>query len=95
MEKYLRQNCEEDSNDLHSSGLVFALEIMICSVAMPVIEPEQIRALLREIRDYIETNGYYLWLINNFFQKVRDRLPSQIRELVTVMDELIINELIW
>lgn len=95
MEKYLRQNCEEDSNDLHSSGLVYALEIMICSVAMLVIEPEQVRALLREIREFIETNGYYLWLINNFFQKVRDRLPSQIRELVTVMDELIINELIW
>lgn len=91
MDKYLKQNSEEDSNDLHSSGLVYALEIMICSISVPVIEPEKVRVLLSSIREYIVTNGYYLWLINNFFQKVRDRLPSQIRELVIIMDELILN----
>lgn len=37
MDKYLKQNSEEDSNDLHSSGLVYALEIMICSISVPAI----------------------------------------------------------
>jgi hypothetical protein len=43
----------------------------------------------------IITDGYYLWMVNAFFLKIADRLPSQLRHMANILEEIILYELIW
>jgi hypothetical protein len=52
---------------------------MICSLNEGAVDGERVRMSLENIRQMIITDGYYLWMVNAFFLKIADRLPSQLR----------------
>jgi hypothetical protein len=74
---------------------VYSLLIMVCSLEETALDGERVRTNLCAIREMVVTNGYYLWLVNSFFLRIADRLPSQLREMTNIIDDIIINELIW
>jgi hypothetical protein len=96
-EKYLRQegSGEGEESNHYSALLAYSLLIMVCSLAETAVDGERVRRGLGSIRQMIITNGYYLWLVNSFFLRISDRLPSQLREMANILDDIILNELIW
>lgn len=49
-----------------------------------------VKTTLLFIKDYIVADVYYLWLLTDFFQKMEERIPTQLRELVKAIENIII-----
>jgi len=55
----------------------------------------EIRLILEYIRRYITTTGVDLWIVNDFLQRDNSRLPPQFKELLSSMQAIIVNEVVW
>lgn len=92
-EKYLRQEGGREESENCSALLAYTLLLMVCSLSEGEVEGERVRGALSSIRQMIITDAYYMWMVNSFFLRIADRLPSQLRQMANILDDIILFEL--
>lgn len=74
-----QQGTNNEESQHYSALLAYTLLVMVCSLSETGVDSERVRLAFNSIRQMIITDSYYMWLVNSFFLRIADRLPSQLR----------------
>lgn len=82
----------DDINGIHCSFLVHSLLFMISST-LDFLNDNcgEVRQILEYVRNEVCASGYELWVVNRFLQKESDRVPSQLKDMLVSMENIILQ----